>query len=391
MSLESDSSKHHKFSAYIKSPQSASSKVANSYDSGIDVVRFLAFFFVFLHHFVYRGGNSIMAISNSFWNNPFANSVSFFGSEGVTIFFCLSGYLLSRLLIKEFNETGKVSVRSFYIRRILRIWPLYFCYIVFCLAAAPFLGNQAVRREEILSLITFTYNWQQIYTGESRGMPAILWSISVEEQIYLVLPLLILLFSRWGFKSLAFTLILMGLITRVFFYANNLPMYRNTFSYMSTIGIGMLYSIYESKIKISYGQRRLIINLALGVLVAAYIVCFESIFSVGAFKIVAFDFTAMAAVFLLIIFKGGESRSFGAALKPFAFLGRRTYGMYIFHWPILGLLVSKNIFFSSVTGITFMGLVFAFLLVVSIASISYKFLEKPFLNLRMRYQYIKVG
>ena len=332
-----------------------------------------------------------MAISNSFWNNPFANSVSFFGSEGVTIFFCLSGYLLSRLLIKEFNETGKVSVRSFYIRRILRIWPLYFCYIVFCLAAAPFLGNQAVRREEILSLITFTYNWQQIYTGESRGMPAILWSISVEEQIYLVLPLLILLFSRWGFKSLAFTLILMGLITRVFFYANNLPMYRNTFSYMSTIGIGMLYSIYESKIKISYGQRRLIINLALGVLVAAYIVCFESIFSVGAFKIVAFDFTAMAAVFLLIIFKGGESRSFGAALKPFAFLGRRTYGMYIFHWPILGLLVSKNIFFSSVTGITFMGLVFAFLLVVSIASISYKFLEKPFLNLRMRYQYIKVG
>lgn len=390
MSLESDTSKNHKFSAHIESPRSASSK-ANSYDSGIDVVRFLAFFFVFLHHFVYRGGNSIMAISTSFWNNPFANSVSFFGSEGVTIFFCLSGYLLSRLLIKEFNDTGKVSVRSFYIRRILRIWPLYFCYVVFCLSAAPFLGNQAVRGEEIPSLITFTYNWQQIYTGESRGMPAILWSISVEEQIYLVLPLLILLFSRWGFKSLAFTLIIMGLIARVFFYANHLPMYRNTCSYLSTIGIGMLYSIYESKIKISYGRRRLIINLVLGALVATYIVGFESIFSVGVFRIAAFDLTAIAAVFLLIIFKGTESSSFGAALKPFAFLGRRTYGMYIFHWPILGLLVSKNIFFSSVTGITFMGLVFAFLLVVSIASISYKFFEKPFLNLRMRYQYIKVG
>lgn len=390
MSLESDSSKHHKFSTYTKSLREASSK-SNSYDSGIDVVRFLAFFSVFLHHFVYRGGNSITATSNSYWNNPFANSVSFFGSEGVTIFFCLSGYLLSRLLIREFSDTGKLSIRSFYIRRILRIWPLYFCYIVFCLAASPFLGNQALRGEEIPSLITFTYNWQQIYTGESRGMPAILWSISVEEQIYLVLPLLILLFSRWSFKSLSFTLILLGIIARIFFYANDLPMYRNTFSYMSTIGIGMLYSIYESKIKIGYGQRRLIINLALGTLVAVYIFCFESIFSLGALKIVAFDFTAMAAIFLLIIFKSCDSSLFSVPLKPFAYLGRRTYGMYIFHWPILGLLVSKNLFFSPTTGISFMGLVFAFLLVVSTASISYKFLERPFLNLRIRYQYIKIG
>ena len=390
MSLESDSSKHHRFSAYTKSLRSASSK-ANSYDSGIDVVRFLAFFFVFLHHFVYRGGNSITAISNSYWANPFVNSVSFFGAEGVTMFFCLSGYLLSKLLIKEFNDTGKLSVRSFYVRRILRIWPLYFGYILFCLSVSPFLGNQAVRGEEIPSLITFTYNWQQIYTGESRGMPAILWSISVEEQIYLVLPLLILLFSRWSFKSLSFTLILLGLIARVFFYAIDLSMYRNTFSYMSTIGIGMLYSIYENKIKISYDQRRLLINLALSALVAIYIVCFESIFSVSVLKIVAFDFTAIATVFLLIIFRGCESSSFGAVLKPFAFLGRRTYGMYIFHWPILGLLVSKDIFFSRVTGITFMGFGFAFLLVVSIASISYKFFEMPFLNLRKRYQYIKIG
>ena len=153
----------------------------------------------------------------------------------------------------------------------------------------------------------------------------------------------------------------------------------------------MLYSIYENKIKISYDQRRLLINLALSALVAIYIVCFESIFSVSVLKIVAFDFTAIATVFLLIIFRGCESSSFGAVLKPFAFLGRRTYGMYIFHWPILGLLVSKDIFFSRVTGITFMGFGFAFLLVVSIASISYKFFEMPFLNLRKRYQYIKIG
>jgi peptidoglycan/LPS O-acetylase OafA/YrhL len=350
MPIDSDSSKRQKFLLSSIYPRNTVSK-ASGYDSGIDVVRFLAFFLVFLHHFVYRGGNSITANSNSYWTSPFANSVAFFGAEGVTIFFCLSGYLLSKILIKELKDTGRLSVRSFYFRRILRIWPLYFSFLVFCLIVAPFLGNQTVKGSELPSLITFTYNWQQIYTGQSRGMPAILWSISVEEQIYLVLPLLLLLFSRRSFKTLAFSLIFLGLVSRVFLYTNDLPMYRNTFSYMSTIGIGMLYSIYDSQIKIRYYQNRLIFNLAFCAGIAFYILFFESRFSIGVLSIFAFDFTAMTAISLLILFSGKEGGLFGLLLKPFAFLGRRTYGMYIFHWPILGLMVSKNIFFSPSTGV----------------------------------------
>ena len=362
-----------------------------NYDAGIDVVRFIAFFSVFIHHFVFRGGNSISVVPEAYWTNSYIDSIAFFGSEGVTIFFCLSGYLLSKLLIKEIRDTGHLSVRSFYIRRILRIWPLYFSFIVFCLVATPLLGNQAVKGSELPSLFTFTYNWQQIYTGQSRGMPAILWSISVEEQIYLVLPLLLLLFSRWSFKTLAFSLIFLGLISRVFLYANDLPLYRNTFSYMSTIGIGMLYSIYESRIKMHFSRNRSILNLALGIVVAIYVVCFKSIFSTGVLSIIAFDLTAMAAIFLLILFSGSENGSLGVVFKPFAYLGRRTYGMYIFHWPILGLMVSRNIFFGPSTGITFIGLIFAFILVTTIASLSYRFLERPFLNFRKKYQYIKIG
>lgn len=390
MPLESESSKPQKSSSPTNSQQKIDLK-AHGYDSGIDVVRFLAFFLVFLHHFVYRGGNSITTVSNSYWTNPFANSVAFFGAEGVTIFFCLSGYLLSKLLIREFEVTGKLSVRSFYIRRILRIWPLYFSFIVFCLVAAPLFGNQAVRGSELPSLFTFTYNWQQILTGQSRGMPAILWSISVEEQIYLVLPLLLLLFSRWSFKSLAYSLIFLGLISRVFLYASDFPLYRNTFSYMSTIGIGMLYSIYESQIKSRYSRNRALVNFSLGLVVAIYIVCFEAIFSIGILSIIAFDFTALAAIFLLVLFSGSGNGGLGRVLKPFAYLGRRTYGMYIFHWPVLALMVSRGIFYNNVSGISILGLIFAFIFVAAISSFSYRFFERPFLDLRKKYQFIKVG
>lgn len=131
-----------------------------NYDAGIDVVRFLAFLFVFIHHFVFRGGNSISVDSQQFWSNSIVDRISFFGSEGVTIFLCLSGYLLSKLLLRELSDTGGISVQSFYIRRILRIWPLYFSYILFCLLASQILGNQAIKNSELPTLLTFTYNWQ---------------------------------------------------------------------------------------------------------------------------------------------------------------------------------------------------------------------------------------
>ena len=153
-----------------------------NYDAGIDVVRFLAFLFVFIHHFIFRGGNSISVDSQQFWSNSIVDRITFFGSEGVTIFFCLSGYLLSKLLLKELSDTGRISVRSFYLRRILRIWPLYFSYIIFCLLSSYILGGQAIKNSELTTLLTFTYNWQQIFVDESRGMPAILWSISVRSK-----------------------------------------------------------------------------------------------------------------------------------------------------------------------------------------------------------------
>lgn len=364
---------------------------ANNYNPGIDVVRFIAFLFVFIHHFIYQGGNSLTGSPDAFWVNSYIDSIAFFGSEGVTIFFCLSGFLLSKLLIKEMSDTGKLSIRSFYLRRILRIWPLYFSFMGFCLLTTPLLGNQAIEVSELPSLMTFTYNWQQLYLNNSRGMAAILWSISVEEQIYLILPLLLVLFYKVGVKRLPILLITLGIFSRIFFYMNDLPMYRNTFSYMSTVGIGMFYAIYEEKIRFRYQRNRILSNNILMLLITCYILQFKAFFSKGIFSVVAFDLTAMMAIFLLIILGGAQGRLAIKVFKPFAWLGRRTYGMYIFHWPILAFCVSRNIFFDDFRGISYIGIIFAFTLVVTISAFSYRFFEKPFLDLRKKYQYIKVG
>ena len=362
-----------------------------NYDAGIDVVRFLAFFSVFIHHFVFRGGNSISTNSQEFWSNSIVDRVSFFGSEGVTIFFCLSGYLLSKLLLRELYDTEKISVRSFYLRRILRIWPLYFSYILFCLLASQVLGSQAIKNSELPALLTFTYNWQQIYVGESRGMPAILWSISVEEQIYLILPLLLVLFSRWTATRLAFLLILIGNISRFILFVNDSSSYRNTFSYMSTIGIGMFYALNEVRFKTWFHKNRNSLSLILIIFSSLYILSFKSVFSEGYLNILAFDLTAFLTLCLLLIFSRTKNQPQNKLLLPFAWLGRRTYGMYIFHWPILAFMVSGNIFFKESQGVSLLGILFAFTLVVSISALSYRFFEMPFLNLRTKYQYVKIS
>lgn len=362
-----------------------------NYDLGIDVVRFIAFFFVFIHHFVYKGGNSISQKPETYWTNTFVDSVTFFGSEGVTIFFCLSGYLLSRILIGELRTTGTLSVRSFYLRRILRIWPLYFSFVIVCLLLAPLLGDQVITKSELPYLLSFSYNWQQLFTGDSRGMAAILWSISVEEQIYLVLPILLMIFSRWGFEKLAISLVLIGIFCRILFYVNEQSLYRNTFSYMSTIGIGMLFAVYEVSIRTWFNKHRRPLCFLVFFLIVSYVCLFKQLVSVGSLQIIAFDVTAMTSIFLLLILGEREQEQTNSFLKLFAYFGRRTYGMYIYHWPILALMVSREIFYDDQNGISILGLFFAFIFVAAISAFSYRFFEKPFLDLRRKHQFIKVG
>ena len=97
------------------------------YHPELDRLRFVAFFAVFVHHFFPQSHSNYAAIG-SLGAKVLANCVEA-GGLGVDLFFCLSSFLITTLLLREFEERGRIDVRAFWIRRILRIWPLYYCFI----------------------------------------------------------------------------------------------------------------------------------------------------------------------------------------------------------------------------------------------------------------------
>jgi peptidoglycan/LPS O-acetylase OafA/YrhL len=140
----------------------------------LDGLRFLAFASVFLAH--------------GMWGTPrpWLARLQPVGNYGVDLFFVLSSYLLTTLLLREQAATGRIHVIAFWLRRGLRIWPLYVA-VVLGLAVATSLSWWYV-----LGLATFAFNWQ--LTVPFTGTPALLtamtllWSLSVEEQFYWVWP-----------------------------------------------------------------------------------------------------------------------------------------------------------------------------------------------------------
>lgn len=163
------------------------------FDYRLDFIRFFCFFFVFICHFINNGGNGLSRNVNAWWNKDLIQTIANFGREGVTMFFVLSGFLLSRLLIYELKTSGKVSIRKFLLRRIFRILPLYFLFLVILIFINLVTNQKGFTIIEIPYLLTFTYNWGLALGDLGGTIASITWSLSIEEQIYLVLPLVSLI------------------------------------------------------------------------------------------------------------------------------------------------------------------------------------------------------
>ena len=163
------------------------------YFKNLDGIRFCAAFLVLLQHsFGFKKGYSD---SSPFVDRLFGDT----GRLGVNLFFILSGFLISYLLLVEKDATGTVSYRSFYLRRILRIWQLYLGYGLILTFFSPYVadklgwGNDTTFPLMMLNLVFllfFSVNMQIAFVGTNRGMFEISWSVCIEEQFYLIWPLL---------------------------------------------------------------------------------------------------------------------------------------------------------------------------------------------------------
>ena len=114
-----------------------------------------------------------------------------FGYLGVKVFFVISGYLITRLLIAEHARTGRISLRGFYVRRVWRIFPAFYAFVGAMLAAWA-IGWIALAPGDVVAALTYTMNY---HYERSWGLGHI-WSLSIEEQFYLVWPFLFLALGR---------------------------------------------------------------------------------------------------------------------------------------------------------------------------------------------------
>lgn len=371
------------------------------YFPGLNGVRsFAVFIVVFLHieSFKQRAGYS------SLFDFDFLKDyIEYLGYHGVLIFFVLSGFLITYLLLSEKDKTATINIPKFYIRRILRIWPLYFLilFLGFFILPHVFSPNYFTIKTQpdffnkLISCILFIPNYVLFKYGSIFSI-GILWSIGAEEQFYLVWPNLIKRIKRQNLlkvmtgllvlivfvKAICYYLIHKNILYKIAFIVFNfLP-----FDAMIIGGItALLYFDYKDKIGFLFNRKVQIFLLLL--LIIVYAILPEK----G--PIANIIFCPIYAILILNISIGKDS-IIKADHPILIFLGTISYGIYIYHSLFIAVSIfiieKMNLSFNTTMANTLLYFL-SFSLTIVVSSISYKYLEKPFLKLKTRFMIVKSG
>ncbi|WP_281614170.1 acyltransferase [Flammeovirga sp. SubArs3] len=227
------------------------------YFKNLDLVRFIAAIMVLFNHTIiqtlerfYQEKTTLLIILKTLFN----------GGTGVSIFFNLSGFLITFLIITEIDYKGKLNLIHFYIRRILRIWPLYYAVLIITFILQPtikgFLGIDNTLKSNSLYYFSFLSNFDIInifdnFFGHSAMSQNVTWSVSVEEQFYLLWPLIFFL-PR---KSWIYIILLIGMFSLNFRHNNSgnpTILYFHTFSVLIDLIIGGLAALIIKEFDIVY-------------------------------------------------------------------------------------------------------------------------------------------
>jgi peptidoglycan/LPS O-acetylase OafA/YrhL len=293
--------------------------------------------------------------------------------HGVSLFFVISGYIITTLLLREDHISNGVNVRDFLIRRTLRLWPLYFAvllmeaFLVFGLRVySP--ENQSLFADKLPCYVLYCSNWLE---SSTEGPFFVSWSLAVEEQFYLFVALL-LLFVRPRFLPVAAAVLLASKAVLVNLWPEvrlaNLP-WRVLLSYSEAILLGVLLAVlldnrraYKSFVR-GFASRAVI--LAIFMIFAGYLILgpLEGSADGGAllFYVICTLIVGMSAVRPALPVIGGRILSS---------IGLISYGIYLMHMPILSAV-------KKITNEPALVLVLTMAVVFPVAWMSYTYFEEP--------------
>jgi peptidoglycan/LPS O-acetylase OafA/YrhL len=376
--------------ATLEGPQveTAAARAVYCYEPELDVLRFCAFLAVFGFHalpadysdLVPRLGHAVPMLLRAT-----REAMSF----GVCVFFMLSSYLITKLLTIERATTGTINLKNFYVRRILRIWPLYVGFLLLMWAiSGPRLNHFApIEPGRLLAFLFFSGNIYVGLFGFSGSGILPLWTVSIEEQFYIVWPAVarrgsaFLERAAWG--VIAISLAAVGLLAR---YSSNPThaLWTSSLVQFQFFAFGALVALRFVERAPEFGGWVRVGMLASGI---ALLVLATGRFDIKVVErvqahllIIGYEVMAVGVVLIFLAFLGaGRGWKIPTWLT---YLGKISYGLYVFH--DISLVVCKSI--ATRHGLNGgMRVVSAAAMTLGLAMISYRYVEKPFLRMKERF------
>ena len=335
------------------------------------------------------------------------------GFLGVDLFFVLSGYLISSLIIKEFRKTGTVNLYNFYIRRARRLLPAVYFMITVGLVVMVLFNEVLLRKSHLDAIFGYIYssNWWYIFHKldyfDSFGAQSPfkhLWSLAIEEQFYMIFPLLFLLINKKkkskdgtyklnkNFLYVVLGLILLSLIVHILLFdINNISrIYFGTdtraFSLLVGVVGAILYPMEKLHTKVTPQQNLMysVVSLA-SIATLITVMIYTSEYNTWLYR---GGFLLVAILGLIVIISSGKQHTLMSRLlsfKPVVFIGKISYSLYLWHFPVLVLTTPV----SEIGNPNIIFVILRVILTFALATASYLFVETPIRKLGFK-NYINV-
>lgn len=344
--------------AQIEPGETKADKPNNFYRPELDAVRFLAFLAVFLFH------------------APHAPRLEWLvraGYFGLPLFFFLSAFLITELLLREQAKLGTIHLRAFYIRRSLRIWPLYYFGVFTAVLWGIAVPSYKLTNTQFAYLLLLLPGFAGAqYNFNPAG---VLWSISVEEIFYLIWPIAGKARAFvWACAALFLCATITLLVNPDYWYT---PL--SQFLFFALGGL-LALSIHRINIRLPIAMR------VFGILAGAGIAVYAATVQI---PILTFYLGAVACALVIISILNIEERWIP---RPAIYLGKISYGLYVFHATCIN--ATERLFgrYAVPLGGNRRALAIqfvAFAATVLFAAISYRYFETPFLKLKRRFEFVK--
>lgn len=356
------------------------------YIKQLDSLRAIAVVLVIISHWI-PSSNVINSIPN--------------GPIGVDIFFVLSGFLISKILFEQRNNAELLNiskstlVKNFYVRRTLRIFPIYYLTIFTLLLFSKSTGTDI--ESAFVYCLTYTSNFYFFYIQRWEGIISHLWSLAVEEQFYLIWPWIILFCNKKYLLHIITLFILIGVLSQYLMSGIKMSSLL-TFTCFDAFGLGAFLAWMTTYAKEKLTKFYLIISVIASIATLFFVLdAIEQKWTILPLRTIV-SFITIWVITYIIINRETKSLKFKFILnnKILIFLGKISYGLYLYHNIIPGTLNSKiinkylnpllpDLLYKKYWGQLF--LLENIILLITISWLSFTLLEKRFLNLKKYFDY----